>query len=89
MSSVRDGIDKIDKELIALIDSRLRLVDKIGAYKKAHNLVVYDRSREEEVIKNALDNWHSLGNKNEDDFILNLMNLILTEAKERQKKPKP
>ena len=56
----RAQIDEIDKELTKLIEQRLEVVLKVGQYKKEHNLPVYNKEREDEVI---IKNSSNLSNK--------------------------
>lgn len=47
----RDEIDAIDKELIALFEKRMNIVSEIATYKKENKLPIFNKKREEEVIK--------------------------------------
>ena len=51
----RKEIDKIDDNIIELLEQRFNLVVEIGQYKKEHNLPIYDSKREEELINNLLN----------------------------------
>ena len=46
LNELRQQIDAVDRDLIALLERRLDISAAIGAYKKAHGLPVLDRSRE-------------------------------------------
>lgn len=50
LKDLRNEIDKIDQELVCLIEKRMEIVKKIGKYKKEKNLPILDQNREEEVI---------------------------------------
>ena len=50
INDLRNDIDKIDKELVALIGKRMETAAKIGQYKRENNLPVYDPARERELF---------------------------------------
>ncbi len=51
-SAERKKIDRIDEQLVSLLNRRARLAQKIGEIKKAEGLDVYDPSREERILAN-------------------------------------
>ena len=50
LERLRGEIDRVDAELTALLNERLRLVDEIGAYKREQGLPVRDEAREAELL---------------------------------------
>lgn len=50
LETLRDQIDQIDERIRDLYVNRLELVKAIAAYKMAHDMPVYDASRESQVI---------------------------------------
>ena len=50
MGRLRGEIDRVDTELVRLLNERLRLVDAIGAIKRARGLPVRDEAREAELL---------------------------------------
>lgn len=50
LKRLRGEIDRVDGELVALLSERLRLVDAVGALKKAEGLPVRDEAREAELL---------------------------------------
>lgn len=50
LEDLRAKIDIIDQELIDVIAERMRLIDKIGLYKKDHNMTIFQLERWEEVF---------------------------------------
>jgi chorismate mutase len=50
LASLRSQIDKIDEEVIGLIGERMRLAEHIGAYKKDHNMMIFQLDRWQEII---------------------------------------
>lgn len=53
LEDLRLKIDKVDKELVALLEQRASLVFSVGDYKRKHQLPVYDPERERK-IKNKI-----------------------------------
>ncbi|EHI74064.1 chorismate mutase [Streptococcus criceti] len=47
---IRQNIDKIDKELVTLIEKRMNLVSQVAAYKKETGQPIYDQAREEAIL---------------------------------------
>ncbi len=54
LAKLREEIDAIDKEMLALFERRMDLAKKVGAYKKARNLPVLVPEREQALLKNRL-----------------------------------
>ncbi len=54
LAQLRARIDKLDREILALLNERARLAAQIGSLKNEHGLTVYSPAREEEVIQNVL-----------------------------------
>lgn len=50
MGRLRGEIDRVDTELVRLLNERLRLVDAIGAIKRERGLPVRDEAREAELL---------------------------------------
>lgn len=50
LSAIRDGIDDVDRRLIALLAERAQLVGQVVHYKRAHHMPVVDRGREDEML---------------------------------------
>ncbi|KEH98976.1 chorismate mutase [Clostridium massiliodielmoense] len=51
LKKLRDDIDSIDRELIALFQKRMETVLKVAEYKKKNNIPILNANREDEVIK--------------------------------------
>ncbi len=76
LDDYRKEIELIDKQFITLFEQRMDLVLKIAEIKKKHHLQVLQKSREEQVIENALANL----NKKKyiqcaTDFIMQIMRI--------------
>jgi chorismate mutase len=54
MLGLRENIDKIDEELVALFGRRMKITKEIGDYKREHNLAIYDAGREQSIVKAAV-----------------------------------
>lgn len=52
----REIISETDKEIAALFEKRMEAVRLVAEYKKERGLPIFDSSRENEVIKNSLEN---------------------------------
>lgn len=55
LQGYRRKIDRIDGEMTRLFAERMALAEQIAAYKKAHDLPVYDAEREEEKLAEIRD----------------------------------
>ena len=51
LKQVREKINIIDKEMAKLFEERMNCAEKIAGYKKERGLAIYDKAREEEVIR--------------------------------------
>ncbi|HHU52856.1 MAG TPA: bifunctional chorismate mutase/prephenate dehydratase [Clostridiaceae bacterium] len=51
----REKINQIDSQMADLFEQRMKLAEGIAAYKQEHGLQIYDREREEEMIRNNSD----------------------------------
>ena len=76
LSECRSEIDKIDKELVELLEKRMNVAKKVAEYKIQNNLPILNATREAEVIQknvNRLENneYSELTEK----FFVNLMEL--------------
>ena len=83
MSELRAEIDRIDSEIIRLLKTRFDVAREIGEAKKGLDLEVEDLSRDRLVLENYKEN---AGSELDEDFIEELVSLILRYSKEVQKK---
>lgn len=51
ITDYRDIIDKIDIQLLALFEERMKIAEEIAEFKKNNNKKIVDKNREEELIK--------------------------------------
>lgn len=78
----REEIDKLDKQLINILEDRFMLVDKIGELKNQNNVSILQLDRWKEVIENRL--MYANKDKISIDFLNQLLQLIHTESIRRQ-----
>lgn len=50
IKKLRAGIDKIDKEIVALLGERFKWTKKVGEYKAKYDLPAMDKAREQQVF---------------------------------------
>jgi chorismate mutase len=58
LAECRRNIDRIDVQVLALLNERARVVEIIGSVKREHAMPVYEPKREDQVYRNVLDNNH-------------------------------
>lgn len=84
IESLRKEIDSIDKKLVELFEKRMSVAQEIADYKKENNFPIFDKFREEEVLKK---NILYLKNKNiekeVEDFFKNIMKISKIIQKEK------
>jgi chorismate mutase / prephenate dehydratase len=74
LESLRQKINETDKELVGLFIERMALVTKVGNYKAAKNLKIYDPVREKEIIERFVSGVKDDFNiKYVEQFLENLM----------------
>ena len=52
---IRERIDQVDKELVRLLEERMRLVSQVAAYKQEKGLPVLDSSREQLILDRVVE----------------------------------
>ena len=82
LNDYRIEIDNIDKELVELIDKRMRVAEKIGSYKKENNLPVLDLAREREKLDKITD----MAKEDMASYTRLLYNLIMDMRTDHQRK---
>ena len=82
LNSLRNKIDKIDNEIIDLLNDRFNVVKEIGEYKKENNIPVEDKTREE-IILQILDT--KLSDSPYKEEIKNIYKELFTQYKNKQK----
>ncbi len=82
LQELRKEIDSIDKQIVSLIDERMKISVKVGETKKKYNAPIFDPKREKEVIANKIQ---LLENKDLSSLITTIYNDIMYTSKQLQK----
>lgn len=61
LEKLREQINHIDDELLQLLGQRMKIADKIGAYKKDNNITILQTSRWNEILERASKKGEALG----------------------------
>lgn len=78
LHALRDRIDQLDDELVALLGRRMFITREIGAVKEAHDIPVLQPERWRQILSRALRN--AVENDLSDDFIEELFKAIHQES---------
>jgi chorismate mutase len=78
IARLRDRIDELDRQLVALLSDRARCALAIGTFKERAGLPIYQPLREAEVLRNV-----RAANRGplDDDAIVRLFERIVDEAR--------
>ncbi|HNZ82224.1 MAG TPA: chorismate mutase [Sedimentibacter sp.] len=82
LDKARAEIDKLDKEIVKLLEKRFNLASEIGFLKKEQNLPVYDESRERQVLEYCAG---ILENKEYSKYICDIYFQIMNICKDIQR----
>ena len=83
LENLREKIDTIDKEIIALFEKRMDIVADIAAYKIKNNLPVLNQNREDIVVSKVKS---TVKNKDYADSAADLIKDIMEISKKFQQK---
>ncbi len=78
LEELRDKIDNIDREIVESIAARMRVVEKIGEYKKENNVTIFQLKRWNNVASTRAD-WAKSFDLSE-DFLEDLYKSIHSES---------
>ncbi|MEN8156563.1 MAG: bifunctional 3-deoxy-7-phosphoheptulonate synthase/chorismate mutase type II [Bacteroidota bacterium] len=78
LAVLRDEIDKLDDRIINLLEDRMQVSEKIGAYKKENNITILQTGRWDDMLKNRLQLGHRKGLSEE--FMIKLFRSIHQES---------
>jgi chorismate mutase len=84
IDQLRSQIDEIDDELLNLLSSRMKLADKIGAYKARKNISILQPTRWNEILETAVKKGKSKGLSAE--FVTSLLKSVHQESINHQEK---
>jgi prephenate dehydrogenase len=76
----RKFLDKYDEDIFKSFKKRLKIVKKIGNYKKKNNLKIFDKNREKSLIKKIIKK-----SKLDENFVKKLYEIIFDYSKKIQK----
>ena len=83
LDTIRQEIDHVDQELVALLEKRMQLVNQVVAYKKATGKPILDTSREDAVLQKAAS---SVEDKAFEQTIVNTFADIMKNSRDYQAK---
>ena len=81
---LRENIDSIDKQMLELLAKRMSSIEKIGEYKKDHNIAVFQLRRWEHIISSRKEFGTNMGLS--EDFIKKILQLVHKESIAKQNK---
>ena len=81
LENLRERIDTIDKELIALFEERMNVVNNIAEYKIKNNLPVLNQNREDIVVSKVKS---TVKNKDYTDSAIDFIKDIMEISKKFQ-----
>lgn len=84
LAKLREQINQIDDELMALIGQRMKIADKIGQYKKENNITILQTNRWNEILAKAFVKGEKLGLGK--DFITKYFDAVHMESINHQNK---
>ena len=61
LTELRQQIDQIDEDLLAILAKRMRVSKEIGQYKKEHNMPVLQTGRYDEILANRISQAKEMG----------------------------
>lgn len=79
---LRERIDMIDIEIVDKLAERMRISEKIGQYKKEHNMAIHQEERFKKVIENITKEANE--KKISAEFICAIYKIIHSESKKNQ-----
>ena len=75
LEKLRKKIDKIDSEILELLNSRAEIASQIGHYKLNHDILIEDSEREDEIIEKLCSS--NTGPMSEKDVRIVFMDVIV------------
>lgn len=84
LATLREQINQVDDELLALISQRMKIAENIGAYKKENNITILQTQRWNEILETAINKGSFLGLSK--DFITKYLDAIHLESISHQNK---
>ncbi len=78
MEDLRRQIDQLDDELMQILSQRMKVADKIGAYKKDNNITILQTIRWNEILQRAIVKCEQLGLSK--DFVIKYFDAVHMES---------
>jgi len=75
LKNFRKDLDKIDKEIIFLLNKREKISKKVGIYKKKNKMKIQDKKREKQMLDKISKN-----------YLKDIFKIIMRNSREIQKK---
>ena len=82
LETIRNQIDSIDQQILELLGNRMRLIEKIGEYKRDKNVTIIQLRRWEKILESRIECGQKLGLSEE--YIKSLLRLVHKESIKRQ-----
>jgi chorismate mutase len=82
LRELRDLIDQLDEEIAQKLGARMDIAERIGDYKQAHNVAIYQPERWESIMRRQLRLCEELGLS--EAFVRDFMEAIHKESRRRQ-----
>ncbi len=82
LEELRKQIDKIDDSILDVIESRMKIVDRIGQCKKENNVSILQTSRWDEILRKMTERGAARGLSEE--FIVKIFSAVHQESINRQ-----
>ena len=83
LDTIRQKIDKIDDQIVQLLEERMHLVEGVVAYKKSSWKPILDTKREEVIFEKVKSR---VGNKKYEDTIVATFSDLLKRSRDYQDK---
>ena len=84
LTTLREQINQVDDELMALLGQRMKLSDKIGQYKKDNDITILQTNRWNDILERAFQKGETLGLTKE--FIIKYFDAVHLESIHHQNK---
>lgn len=82
LAELRKNIDKLDDQIIKVLSDRMKIVEKIGEYKRDNNVTILQVNRWDEIIQKRSNVAQAL--KLDKDFVVKMLELIHNESIRKQ-----
>lgn len=84
LKDLRKQIDKVNQKLIRVLAERFRITQKIGEYKRKHNLPPLDKEREKQILEKNRILAEKLGL--DPELVEQIFKLIFKKVRKNHKK---